>query len=86
MARSGACQPMEVWMPQHGPRYLARSGEVPEHRRASWHEQGRARLWKSGIYVARACFSCTGQVFISNAGTGVRLNMGWGVHASRIPV
>ncbi|KDP42722.1 hypothetical protein JCGZ_23662 [Jatropha curcas] len=78
MARSGACQALEVWMSQHGLRCLARSGEVPEH--------GRARLWKSGTYVARACFSCTGQVFISNAGTGVRFSTGWGVRASGSPV
>ncbi|KDP32199.1 hypothetical protein JCGZ_14947 [Jatropha curcas] len=73
---SGAYQALEVWGSQHRPCCLSRSREVPEHGLAYWHGQGRARLWKSVTYVARACFSCTSQVFISNARTG------WSVRAS----
>ncbi|KDP33239.1 hypothetical protein JCGZ_13511 [Jatropha curcas] len=82
LARSEACQALEVWGSQHGRASVAWSGEVPEHGRAHWHGQGRALLWKSRSCVALACFSCTGQVSISSAGTGVLLGTAWGVHLS----
>ncbi|KDP33237.1 hypothetical protein JCGZ_13509 [Jatropha curcas] len=62
LARAGACTPLEVWklcstgvLQLHGPSFYLQCG----HGRASWHGLGRASLWKSEAFEARACILCS---------------------------